>query len=199
VCEGTWFPHAPLWGGVAHHRRQRNGFMALGGQSQTCFFSSFFAASPRKRRKKDIFGGLHPPNPRFAKRQAAKVDAYGGAHPCVHVLTCVQSPRAQGREYAHRCMPGASVWGARGRTPLAHPIECPPLSPTRSQYRMVVTVQGGVCGDFAPQTPLRQGVQRGEAALDTPPAHKARWFLAYCNEQYARMPPERLPLFCILI
>jgi hypothetical protein len=26
-------------------------------------------------------GGLHPPNPRFAKRQAAKVDAYGTASP----------------------------------------------------------------------------------------------------------------------
>jgi hypothetical protein len=36
---------------------------------------------------------LHPPNPRFAKRQAAKVDAYGHpplwgglARTCVHVL-----------------------------------------------------------------------------------------------------------------
>jgi hypothetical protein len=54
--------------------------MALGGQSQTCFFLLFSRRSREKRRKKDIFGGLHPPNPRFAKRQAAKVDAYGRKH-----------------------------------------------------------------------------------------------------------------------
>jgi hypothetical protein len=31
--------------------------MALGGQSQTWFFSSFFAASPRKKKKKGYFWG----------------------------------------------------------------------------------------------------------------------------------------------
>jgi hypothetical protein len=34
--------------------------MALGGQSQTWFFSSFFA---EKRRKKDIFGDCIPQTP----------------------------------------------------------------------------------------------------------------------------------------
>jgi hypothetical protein len=31
--------------------------MALGGQSQTWFFSSFFAPTPRKKKKKGYFGG----------------------------------------------------------------------------------------------------------------------------------------------
>jgi hypothetical protein len=61
--------------------RQRNGFMALGGQSQTWFFLLFSRLRREKRRKKDILGGLHSPNPRFAKRQAAKVDAYGVQSP----------------------------------------------------------------------------------------------------------------------
>jgi hypothetical protein len=37
------------------------------------------------------------------------------------------------------------------------------------------------------------GVQRGFAALHTPPAHEARWLMAYCNEHYTRTSPERLP------
>jgi hypothetical protein len=55
--------------------------MALGGQSQTWFFSSFFAAKPQKKKKKGYFWGIAPPNPRFAKRQAAKVDAYASNSP----------------------------------------------------------------------------------------------------------------------
>jgi hypothetical protein len=49
--------------GTKSHRRQFNGFMALGGQSQTCFFSSFFAALPRKKKKKGYFWGMQSPKP----------------------------------------------------------------------------------------------------------------------------------------
>jgi hypothetical protein len=63
------------------HRRQRNGFMALGGQSQTCFFFFFCGEAAKKEEKRVFLGGLMPPNPRFAKRQAAKVDAYASHSP----------------------------------------------------------------------------------------------------------------------
>jgi hypothetical protein len=53
--------------GIHPHRRQRNGFMALGGQSQNWFFSSFFAASPRKKKKKGYFWGIASPNPPLCK------------------------------------------------------------------------------------------------------------------------------------
>jgi hypothetical protein len=41
--------------------------MALGGQSQTWFLSSFFAASPRKKKKKGYFWGIASPKPPLCK------------------------------------------------------------------------------------------------------------------------------------
>jgi hypothetical protein len=41
--------------------------MALGGQSQTWFFSSFFAAKPRKKKKKGDFWEIASPKPPLCK------------------------------------------------------------------------------------------------------------------------------------
>jgi hypothetical protein len=41
--------------------------MALGVQSQTWFFSSFFAAKPRKKKKKGYWGGIASPKPPLCK------------------------------------------------------------------------------------------------------------------------------------
>jgi hypothetical protein len=60
------FCHTPCTGDKAH-RRQLNGFMALDGQSQTWFFSSFFAAKPRKKKKKGYFWGIASPKPPLCK------------------------------------------------------------------------------------------------------------------------------------
>jgi hypothetical protein len=53
--------------GIASHRCQLNGFMALGGAVPDLFFSSYFAASPRKKKKKGYFGGIASPKPPLCK------------------------------------------------------------------------------------------------------------------------------------
>jgi predicted SnoaL-like aldol condensation-catalyzing enzyme len=66
-AENDQHPTAKGCKGTVSHMRQRNGFMALGGQSQTGFFSSFFAAKPRKKKKKGYFWGIASPKPPLCK------------------------------------------------------------------------------------------------------------------------------------
>jgi hypothetical protein len=41
--------------------------MGFGGAVPDLFFSSFFAAKPRKKKKKGYFGGIASPNPPLCK------------------------------------------------------------------------------------------------------------------------------------
>jgi hypothetical protein len=82
--------------------------MALGGQSQTWFFSSFFAASPRKKKKKGYFwGDCIPQTPALQSGKPLKLthmphtpperlQVYSGT------LIAVQLTRGSGIMHAHK-------------------------------------------------------------------------------------------------
>jgi ferrous iron transport protein B len=63
--------------------------MALGGQSQTWFFSSFFAAKPRKKKKKGYFGDCIPQTPALQSGKPLKLTPMGLYPPGENSLVAV--------------------------------------------------------------------------------------------------------------
>jgi hypothetical protein len=94
----------------------------------------------------------------------------------------------------------AKLWGRLGGGGLgvALPRNLAPAAQTQSLGVgcFLYPFRGSLRGESSSNSLSGWGVRRGEAATYTPPVHEVRWFVAHCNEQYVRTPPERLLFFC---
>jgi hypothetical protein len=88
-------------------------------------------------------------------------------------------------------------WGGVGWAWLCHATLRLRRRPNLWVWGVFCTRSGGsLRGESSSNSLSGWGVRRGEAATYTPPVHEVRWFVAHCNEQYVRTPPERLLFFC---